>query len=83
MIRRSLSNGNPHIRKDRLYIGLGLQAAPVHQQPRYWLRMMTSSNGDIIRVTGPLCEEFTGHRWIPLTEASDADLWYILWSAPE
>ena len=27
--------------------------------------MMTSSNGNIFRVTGPLCGEFTGHRWIP------------------
>ena len=26
------------------------------------------------RVTGPLCGEFTGHRWIPLTKASDAEL---------
>ena len=25
--------------------------------------MMTSSNGNIFRVTGPLCGEFTGHRW--------------------
>ena len=33
--------------------------------------MMTSSNGNIYRVTGPLCGEFTGHRWIPLTKASD------------
>ena len=24
--------------------------------------MMTSSNGNILRVTGPLCGEFTGHR---------------------
>ena len=23
-----------------------------------------------------------GHRWIPLTEASDAERWYIPWSAP-
>ena len=37
-------------------------------------RMMTSSNGNIFRVTGPLCGEFTGHRWIPLTKASDAEL---------
>ena len=35
------------------------------------LFMMTSSNGNIFRVTGPLCGEFTGHRWIPLTKASD------------
>ena len=26
--------------------------------------MMTSSNGNIFRVTGLLCAEFTGHRWI-------------------
>ena len=26
--------------------------------------MMTSSNGNIFRVTGPLCGEFTGYRWI-------------------
>ena len=45
--------------------------------------MMTSSNGSIFRATGPLCGEFTGRRWIPLTKASDAELWYFLWSAPE
>ena len=27
--------------------------------------MMTSSNGNIFRVTGHLCWEFTGLRWIP------------------
>ena len=43
--------------------------------------MMTSSNGNIFRVTGPLCGEFTGHRWIPRTKASDAELWCFLWSA--
>ena len=47
------------------------------------LFMMTSSNGNIFRVTGPLCEEFTRHRWISLTKASDAKLWCFLWSAPE
>ena len=26
---------------------------------------MTSSNGNIFRVTGHLCKEFTGHRWFP------------------
>ena len=29
------------------------------------LSMITSSNGNIFHVTGPLCKEFTGHRWIP------------------
>ena len=31
----------------------------------YHVVMVTSSNGNIFRVTGPLCGEFTGHRWIP------------------
>ena len=35
--------------------------------PRYWL----------------FVREFTGPRWIPRTKASDAELWYFLWSAPE
>ena len=35
--------------------------------PRYW----------------PFVREFTGHWWIPLTKASDAELWCFLWSAPE
>ena len=37
--------------------------------------MMTSSNGNIFCVTGPLCGEFTGHRWFPLIKASEAGLW--------
>ena len=45
--------------------------------------MMTLSNGNIFGVTGTLCGELTGHRWIPLTKASDAELWCFLWSAPE
>ena len=44
--------------------------------------MMTSSNGNIFRVTGPLCGEFTGPRWIPRAKASDVELWCFLWSAP-
>ena len=30
--------------------------------------MMTSSNGNIFRVTGPLCREVPDHRWIPRTQ---------------
>ena len=41
----------------------------------------TSSNGNIFRVTSPLCGEFTGHRLIPLTKASDTELWCFVWSA--
>ena len=45
--------------------------------------MMTSSNGNILRVTGHLGWELTGHWWIPRTKTSDAELWCFLWSAPE
>ena len=44
---------------------------------------MTSSNGNIFRVTGPLYGEFTGDRWIPFTKASDAELWCFIWSPPQ
>ena len=47
------------------------------------VNMMTSSNGNIYRVTGHLYGEFTGPRWIPHTKASDAELWCLPWSAPE
>ena len=43
------------------------------------VHMMTSSNGNIFRVTGHLCGEFTGPRWIPRTKAR---VWCFLWSAP-
>ena len=44
-------------------VGVSIQPA----QPSYV--MMTSSNGNMFRVTGPSCGEFTGHRWIPHTKA--------------
>ena len=45
--------------------------------------MMTSSNGNISRITDPLCGEFTGDRWITRTKASDAELWCFRWSVAE
>ena len=36
------------------------------------------TNENIFRVTGLLCGEFTGHRWIPRTKASHAELWCFL-----
>ena len=44
--------------------------------------MMTSSNGNIFRDTGPLCGDFTGHRLIPRRKATDVEIWCFLWSAP-
>ena len=45
----------------------------------HFLRMMTSSNGSIFSVTGHLCGEFTGHRKIPRTKSSDAELWWFFY----
>ena len=45
--------------------------------------MMASLNGNFIHVTGPLCGESTGRRWIPHTKASDAELWWFFLSTPE
>ena len=38
---------------------------------------MTSSNGNIFRVTGHLCGEFTGPRWIPQGQWRGA--WMFSW----
>ena len=45
--------------------------------------MMTLSKGNIFRVTGLLCGEYTGHRGNPRTQVSDPELWCFLWSASE
>ena len=50
---------------------------------KFEIHMMTSSNGDIFRVTDHLWGEFTGQRLIPRTKASDAELWCFLLSGPE
>ena len=53
-------------------------------EPNTWyspcfLHIMTSSNGNIFRVTGPFWGESTGHQWIPFTKAGDAELWTNSW----
>ena len=45
--------------------------------------ILTSSSGNTFRVTGHLWGESVGHRWIPLTKASDTEIWCYLWSVPE
>ena len=45
--------------------------------------IMTSSNENVFRLTGLLRGESTGHQCIPLAKASNAELWYLLRSAPE
>ena len=46
--------------------------------PELSIVMMTSLNGNIFCVTGHLCGEIAGHRCIPFTRASDAELWCLL-----
>ena len=45
------------------------RSSGIHHNDVTWVpwrfNMMTLSNGNIFRVTGPLCREFTGHRRIP------------------
>ena len=45
--------------------------------------MTTSNDSDFFWFTDPLCGKFTGHRWIPLTKTSHADLWCFIWSPYE
>ena len=47
-----------------------------------YLHMMTSSN-EIFSALLAMGGEFTGHRWIHLTKASDAELRCFLWPLPE
>ena len=52
-----------------------------------WITMI-DPHEDVInrkhfRITDPLWGESTGHQWIPLTKVSDAELWWLLWSALE
>ena len=64
------------------FLGNNCESAPKINPTQAW-HIMTSSNGNIFRVTGHLCGEFTGPRRIPCTKASDAELGCFLWSAPE
>ena len=57
------------------YGALDGTATLILQQYMVTLHVMTSSNGNIFRVTGPLCGEFTGTGEFPNTKASDAELW--------
>ena len=43
-----------------------------------WSVMMMSCHRNAFHITGPLWGESTGYRWIPLSKASDAELWWFL-----
>ena len=68
----------------RLSSELRYNSITTHFSQSIWhYLMMTSSNGNIFSVTGPLYGEFTGDQWIPLTQAIGEKLWYFNWSTPE
>ena len=46
-----------------------------HIDANLLLYMMMSSNGNIFRITGHLCGEFTGYRWIPRTKGKWRGAW--------
>ena len=71
------------VKEDFLNIASDWLTAPLstNLKPVFFRFMMTSSHGNIFCVIGPLYREFTGHRWIPCTKASDAELWCFLWAA--
>ena len=66
----------------RYYIGCAHVVNIVGSNEQPWCIMMMSSNANTFGVTGPLCGEITGHRWIPRTKSSYAELSCFIWSAP-
>ena len=75
--------GTPKVVAMTTYDKCGIKVTLCFQWCCPSIYMMTSSNGNMFRIIGPLWREFTGHRWIPLTKASEAELWCILWSTPK
>ena len=49
-----------------LWVSWGSDSHFKWRHPVIKMVMITSSKGNIFRVTGPFWEEFTGHRWFPL-----------------
>ena len=90
-ISNDLSSGRlilPHV-SDTAGYGKGCDV-----QDWYWLNKITLSSRlqntwwrhqmETFSALLAICAgEFTGHRWIPRTKASDAELWCFIWSAPE
>ena len=64
--------------RERTRLAFAHFIAPLSLKQSQLKHMMTSSNGNIFRVTGTLCGEFTSQRWIPRTKSSDAELWFFL-----
>ena len=57
-------------------VNYGIRVCPFYT---YTLFAMTSSNGNIFRVTGHLCGEFTCHRWHGALMFSLISVWIYGW----
>ena len=83
ILRCFLTGTSPIIHQYQWYSPEGLshiehqQTTTTHSKAQTVCIMMTSPNVKNIRVTGPLCGEFIGHRWIPLIKASGAELCFF------
>ena len=71
-----------------MYIGNFIRNKPVCLVTEKMIDFQLVNHDDVIKWKHfprywPFVRESTGHRWIPLTKPSDAELWYFLWSAPE
>ena len=56
-------------------VDMNLWWTELFESKRHFYHMMTPLNGNFFRVTHLLFGEFTGHQWIPLIKACDAELW--------
>ena len=68
----------------RIFLNANVPPMKHRQRPYCWyISVMTSSDRNIFRFTGPLWVEAIGRRWFLRTKASDKELWCFLWSAFE
>ena len=65
------------LRLGRLYDCLDMAEVTFFFEPWSWWRHQMETFSVLLAF---FCGEFTGPPWIPLTKASDAELWYFLWS---
>ena len=72
-----------HHQSSEAAVHFGNHVPLVPWAPAFPEKMKTWSNENIFRITDSLLGESTGHRWTPLTKASDTELWCFLWSALE
>ena len=60
----AITNCNWNCWHEKMVFATCMRLVCLHGHTTLVVLMMTSSNGNILRVTGPLCGEFPGHRWL-------------------